>query len=372
MSRVQFIIMGVTVIVLLFSLILLLQNSGITKTKPTQITTSPTPVPTTITGFQIAKQTALFLDTTLKEDGDVEEVYECKVGENLCTKTDRFRDPTVKGYVAKAYYELFQVTGEKSYEKKAKRVANFILKACSKNKAECFRNTPPLYYLYNQTKDPRYRDAILKVADDMYNYYPDMGYVIDWTNRGERLAILYELTGDKKYKDRLETIAQDLLAHGYNNPDPENTIFYQEGDLVIKTYSIQIIWDNYLQAYRVSKNPIYLQAAKDFFRKANIEAHFSDFFMNTNLQDLNFISGLLVLRDAIDDPKEKEIFSNYAHRLAQRSYVIRSDTPQNQKFTGDYGFLHFTDPANNIKVTIQSALRISQYLRMANETFNIK
>ncbi len=366
----QTIVIGVAIAVGFFALFLLLQSFGIFSKAPfiNGVVPKSSPPGSVLTGLGIAKQTALFLDKSLQEDGSINEEYLCV--DNTCRHNPQETGSSI-GYVAQAYYALFQKTGEEAYKEKALRIARLILQNCTQLERVCHQNIAGLYYLYKQTGENEYKEAILSIKERIYQYSFHTEAIIGWETLGDELAILYELTEDPKYKNRLERIAQDFLANKYDLDTDENPVFYQEGDLVIRTYSIQIAWDKYLQAFRVSKNPAYLQAAKGFFRKANIEGHFEDFKRNTNAQDMNFISGLLDLKDALDDPKEKAKFGDLVHKLAQLAYSNLSDNPQNQKFNGDYGFLFNTRKEGTRKLTIHSGWRISQYLRMADETFTI-
>src|SRR5438477_11848168 len=77
----------IALVVLLLVVVSLVAITNLRKTNQSPISQNPTSAPSTsqsLTGLEIAKQTALFLDKATKEDGSVIPVYNCTIKYKTC------------------------------------------------------------------------------------------------------------------------------------------------------------------------------------------------------------------------------------------------------------------------------------------------
>src|SRR3989344_3457879 len=187
-----FVIIG-TILVLLASLGVVLVSMGII-TLP-QLTRQEVPlvaVPTqspvtTLTGLEIAKKTALFLDKATQQDGSVISVFTCYL--DTCTPPPPNFNRS-SGYAGVAYYALFKATGDSSYQTKAQNVLDFALSECQKDKQICIGNFSPFYLYYTQSNDTRYKDILISVADEFPANKTAPEYAFNWGVYGAKLAAL--------------------------------------------------------------------------------------------------------------------------------------------------------------------------------------
>lgn len=340
-----------------------------------QTAAQPTPKQSnTLTGLEIAKKTALFLDKAVQENGSVIGIYGCtkkEAKDAICSAPPpSFVIP--HGFTGSAYYNLFKATKDTLYKEKAEKILQFALHDCQTNKniPNCLNNIIPFYNFYKETNDSRFKDVILSVKDQLVGNKTPREYAGSWQIYGIPLAILYELTGEEKYLNKLEAATKDFLENGFAD-DTKNPVFYKEGDFIVRKYDIQIIWDYYIQAYRVTKNPAYLKAVEDFFNKANITNHLEEFKKHENGENISFVEALTDLTELLDNSEKKQIYLQSMYELANQASLDFWDNPDNPKFNGDFGFLINFDTQKNNKPTVHSAWRIRHYLMMGSKTFKI-
>ncbi|OGF51600.1 hypothetical protein A3I27_04675 [Candidatus Giovannonibacteria bacterium RIFCSPLOWO2_02_FULL_43_11b] len=343
-----------------------------------------------LTGLEIAKKTALFLDKTLKPDGSFELLYECTKNDSAC-KAIESSGPPHTGQILRAYYHLWKTTSDPKYKEKADRAMGFVLDACEKNSDYCEWNYFALHDFYMDFKDDRFKKAMLKSADKFLN--ESLENTVN-NNNGIKLAALYHVTGEKKYLDKLDKTAKDILDGKFSR----GLEFFVTSDYyVVRNNDIHIIWSVYLPAYAETQNVIYLNAVKDFFEKSHITEHLGKFDSGAGLGIGNLAKAWEVLLDLTeiaqgrnphygdlqgsmrtvpealashDEPDDDpEVFYAQAKAIGQHILNERWDSQYNRQFNADYGFLHAANKSKNNKSPFYSGWLIQLYLRMLDDSF---
>ena len=88
-----------------------------------------------LTGLEIAKRIATFLDKSVTPDGK-DTGYSCKKTDQVSPCTPHYFDtvPQNIGYVALVYWQLYKMTADEIYKQKALQLADVLVKECQKNK----------------------------------------------------------------------------------------------------------------------------------------------------------------------------------------------------------------------------------------------
>lgn len=341
------------------------------------LTPIPTSAPIFLSGLEIAQRTAKFLDSTIKPDDTFHLLYNCHVESKDCalaTNAEQVRN----GQVILAYKDLFQETQDQSYKQKADKAMDSILKACQENDDYCIWNFFALYEYYKETNDQRYKSAMLKVADKgLEPGKPLISYLN--LNAGNKIAILYDITGDKKYKEQLEKMAQDTLSGALDNATDNPVILKMStdsGEFPIRKKSLHIMWDFYLPAYKVSGNSVYLQPIKEFFDNVHTPTQVSILFQAVTNSDLDEIAelALALSEDFTDGSIPTDDIEKYRLRARTilESLLVFWDTPEHTLYTGDYGFLSSVLARNvTIKETLINGWQMRLFLKMKTQQFTV-
>lgn len=326
----------------------------------------PPSQPETLTGLDVAKRTTLFLDKTIQNDGTFWLFYNCdKKLAQVCLKSQPKEETPHSGMIVLAYLELFQKTGDASLKQKADRAMEVFTRQCQANGDFCEWNFFPFFVYFNQTKEQKYKDALLKVSDRFLKDQPLIKHLEG--NHGPKQRILYQLTADKRYLDKL--IAQtDALMAGVLDDHENNSLYYQEGGLAFRKQSQQIIWANVIPAYRATQNPKYLQFAQDFFDRAQLIKHYDDIKKQGKAYPLMLsLDNLLSLIELGSSPEANIVL---ARDLAQKIMAELWDSPKNRRYDGDYGWLKFFSETDNVKSTLTSGWLARLFIKMADQSFN--
>ena len=298
-----------------------------------------------MTGLEIALSSAQFLDKTAKGDGTFNLSYNCDQSTNpKCVINPK--DPSSSSdMITLAYLELFKKTQANKYKVKADQAIEATLKTCQINPKYCDWNFLPLFVWFEDTKDQKYLDAMLNVADKFMIDQPLKNTVAN--NHGHKLEMLYKATGDKKYLNKLLAQTDELLSGTLNQ---------------------QIISNNLLTSYRASKKDKYLDAAKDYYKKIYV----LDLLRKTSAGNVLF-SEMLAIENlsylASLDPSSN--FLQQANEVADFIIKTQWDNPENQQFDADYGWLRDVKGDLNIKATVHTARIIRLFLKMDNQTFSL-
>ncbi len=355
------IIGGLLIILLAIGVWLLSQSKPSSQTS--QVPT-PSPIPSA-TGLMVAQRIGGFLDKAASPDGSFIQTYICSKSPTPNCKSSDPTDPPRFGFIALAYYNLYTATNNPTYLQQEQKTLAYILDRCDKEVDFCDINFPPLYQLYKYTNDQRIKAALLKVAP-LYatKRTLEQGVLNDL---GLYYSALYDITGDKKYKDWLIQDADDLYANAFEL-NPNNTLVYKNGTYMVRYYSAPIIKSYYIPAYMLTRDPRYLHAAEQFFDNADIVKNFGQYKDKISGLDLITLEPLITLTSVLTGT-EKQKYQTIAQKFAQLELLALMDNPENIKYTGDNGFLIMAIP---MKWTIHNAWRLNQFLSLKDFQFALK
>jgi hypothetical protein len=326
--------------------------------------------PMVVTGTEVARESANFLDMSLKEDGSWRLLFSCEQFlEEKCR--EGFVDgPVHTGQSILAYYYLAEEEGDQSYRQKADRAMDYVLAQCELNNDHCQWNFFPLFVYFMETGDEQYLEGMLNVSETFLE--EDSGNAFMNGNMGVKLMMLFEATGESVYSDRLEEMARKILEEDRLGFDSEDFVVYMEGDFEVKSRDVSRIWSAYLPAYKVIGDDVYLIEAEDFFNNADVAKNMSIY--RGNYGDLTILKGLESLLDIIDIGESDSEYLDKYRTQAQvigENLLTRWDTPEHQIFNGDYGFLVEEDFESANKSALRNGWLAQLYLRMGDEMFDI-
>ena len=208
------------------------------------------------------------------------------------------------------YLRLYQATGNEEYLQEAKAAADDIIatdegtafyeKALqskgTEDKRVHVKNMPGWiigYYngptgsaylvqkLYEITKDPKYLAYVIKAADDLLAVSKRAAEGIYWSEQNDLcgdagfvtyLVSTWELTGDDKYLEAARSLGNYIVSKGKEAPNGGK--YWNVVDLTIIDFPDDVFWVNLAHGtsgvawiftilYRATKDPVFLQAAKD-------------------------------------------------------------------------------------------------------------
>lgn len=333
----------------------------------------PTPTGTTnqqmktLSGLEVAQKTAGFLDKTVKPDGSFQLSFDCGyIPQPNCTPKDKSTLPFV-GEAILAYLDLYKKTGDNSYKQKADRATDYYFRRCEQSSDACLWAGFAFLPYFKDSGQERYKNAIVSSFEKGIEPGKPLMTYLNLT-AGHRLAILYELTQDKKYADQLDNIAKEVLA-GKLNSEKGNEII---ANTSLRKQDVKILWDIYLPAYKVTKNDNYLYGAQDLLKKMNLSDNFDQVFRNYNLlSTLRIMEALLDVSEI--SKSDGAEYKKDAYEAGQKLVLLQWDTPENKKYNGDYGFLsNVIATQTNSKETYDSGLAIRLFLRMGDQSFNMQ
>lgn len=324
----------------------------------------------TLTGLAIAKQTFTFLDKTIKPEGGFYYSYECDSAfEQLCrpkgiyeTGHAYYKPPPHFGHLTLAFYDYGKKAKDQLMVDKSDKAMEFILASCENDSDWCLWNFSPLITYYNETKDVRYKNAMLKVAPQLQKEKPLMDSLN--LNSGLKFKALYDITGDTVYKNLLVKETDAILA-GQIDTDEINPVLYKEGDFTVRAQTFKAIWSNVLPTYHVTKNEVYMKFAKDAFEKAKLTEHLGK-LQNTNELQLLIFANDALLQLATVDTDGKEAYLAKAHDIAQYIYTAYADTPDNKKFNGDFGFVY-----GGLKDSLNNGWLVRHFIKLSDDIFQV-
>ncbi len=315
------------------------------------------------TGEELAKKIESFLAKAQKEDGSFNLFYVCSALLEEGCLPEQVESPLHAGQIILAFYDLFLATGDTAYKEKADLGMKFVMEKCPEDPLMCEWNFFPLYVYYKDTQDPQYLEGMLSVSEKFLADKPFFNDFVDG-NTGVKLAMLYDVTGDVKYRDRLDRAAEQALNLDQVLAENGNKLVYTVDDFAVRTRAVQTVWATLIPAYKATGKQEYLQASQDFFDKA-------DTLSNLDAYDGGF-AGTFALVVAVDTLTEISELSGgvnsylqEARSIAQKLIDEQLDTAETPKFTGDYGFLFVKlEDNSNAKGTLLTGWLVRLLLRM--------
>src|SRR3989344_1378995 len=316
-----------------------------------------------LSGYNIALQSAQFLEKTLQGDGSFELAYLCKSGEDVCSPID-VEGPRHTGQAILAFYELYKETGDVVFKEKADHAMRYVLEQCTINKDFCEWNFFPLYVYYKETGDRRYLDGMLLsskhlVAEENLSTFLS-------TNAGVKMRMLYDVTKDVAYIDKLTSMTSRLLS---GEPLVNNLVILNVDGVVIRAQDIQAAWSLLIPTYEVTRDPALLGIIEETFERNNYTAHL-DVYDAQPSGTADLTKGTETLLTLATFNEEKSDFSNReAQTIGEHLLKTRWDNPEMPKFTGDYGFLTAYDASSGKKDTLFNGWLIQLFLKMKDASF---
>lgn len=302
-----------------------------------------------ITGLEVALKIATFLDSTLQSNGEMLAGFGCVPGNKDCTPLPVLDDQPHLGQAIFAYHALTKATGDQSYQEKSARVMDWVLEKCQTNVQACAWNYFPLSQFYFETKDDKYLQAMLRVAQQ---FLDALNEDVITQNAGHKLAALYKATNDERYRKRLIEIADEKLADWPSQTD----------------YSIQIVWNVFIPVYEITKDKKYLSASEQFFNDFNLADNFEKIRPSQTI--FKGVEALLGLANISDNGVA---YRAQAHDVLQKAINNLWDTPENTIINGDYGFINITptDQISKIKFTVDNGWILKSFLILKDEKFDL-
>ena len=232
---------------------------------------------------------------------------------------------------------------------------DFVLNKCRTNFYMCDWNTSAIAGYYLDTKDKKYLNAILGSTRNKKTLFDLSNQDLINQDAGRSLALLYQATGDERYKKRLLEVADEELLSWPRGRDRLE-------------YSIRVAWSVFIPAYTITNDHKYLTASQQLFDNFNLGANF----------DLGSISIESVLKgaDALLTLSEVSnhggVYKIQAHAVLQESLKQSWDSPENIKSNGDYGFGYPTvRDKNYVKKALYNGWFIKLFSMMADQKFNL-
>lgn len=318
-----------------------------------------------LTGSALAQKIAGFLSSSQNPDGSFQLSYACSGSFAEKCKPKPPEGPLHGGQIILAFYDLAKATGDQSYKEKADLGMKYVMKRCPQEPLICQWHFFPLYVYYQDTKDSKYLEGMLRVADELLAERP-FNLFVD-ANAGVKLALLYKVTGDKKYLNRLEKVADSALNLSDTGLLEENgnRVIYETGGTKVRARAISTVWSVLLPAYRASGKSGYLESAKDFYDRAELGAN-ADLYARDGREVSFLIMAVESLAELSEISKDRSYLEE-ARVIAQTLIRRQLDSAETPKFTGDYGLLRFMGTDPNIKETLFSGWLARLILRIGGE-----
>ncbi len=308
-----------------------------------------------ITGLEVALRTATFLDKAFQPDGKLFGGFECEksASGSECPPIPVLAEHPHTGQAIFGYFLLAEASGDPSYREKADKAINYVLDACETNLTMCEWNFFPLTQYYQVTKEEKYLTRGMLPPAEKFLAMSDYDTII--TNTGHKLAALYTATKDERFLKRIVGIADAELQ----KPIESNNLMFQ------------IIWSVYLPVYKITGDPKYLLASREFFDNNDVAKRIK----REEFKDVASIAYLVKAADALlslaELGEKRDIYRAQAQSILQVVLNKLWDTPENPKFTGDYGFIEDTLNENkSTKETLFNGWLIKVFVLMKDAKFD--
>ena len=306
-------------------------------------------------GLVLAEQIIASVHATIPLNGNMPLYYECALTPNgECTET-LVDAPQRESSVIMALHEIGTRLGNTTYTTTARRLVDASLILCEKGElSHCEWQFLAFDAFYAITGDERYKKAMLKTDEILLADY-SYEELVDRTIPA-RIYRLYDVTGDKKYLDRLVTIADETLRVPLDERT-NNAFIYFSGDYQVRERSLQTIWAIYVPAYEATGDEKYLRAAQEFFAEANVGER-------ARYRSIGGVAAMLLGSDALFtlaklDPENAAFYRSEATGLLSDVLQASTDTAENEKATGDY--MVIVEKTKYVNLTGFLALQLATY-----------
>lgn len=321
----------------------------------------------TLTGLTIAENGFTFLNKTKDPNGGFYYKFDCEIESGDCIIGEPYdpighslrKMPPHFGHLILAFRDMGKKTNNATYTETANSATDFILAQCQKDDDYCLWNFSPLSVYYNETKDSRYKNAMLKVSDQLLQDHSVQDHLA--LNAGIKLRSLYEITGDKRYLALLIKNA-DAIVDGALEQEI-NPKLYTDNGFSVRGIMVKAIWADILPAYMATKDEKYLTFSRNFLAKAHLSDNLDKVKISNKLELSSYALDSLWQLSSVD-ASSKELYLAEARKIAQ--YVLSfADTPRNKKYNRDYGFVE-----NGVKDPLINGWIVRQFIRLSSDSFS--
>jgi hypothetical protein len=223
----------------------------------------PTDQASALSGRTIGERAAALILSAQKLDGTFYAAFECTSPGTRCipvesTATESF------GYAIMALLEA-------GYADDAEHAVSTALVACEITGAECEKTFFAYDAFYRATGEQRYKDAMTQAGTHILRQAEGASSekyaTLARRNVPDKLARLYELTGEEAYKIALERIAQGVLALDMKQ---QGNVMYVAQGTPVTSRGAELIGNVLVPAYLATKDENYGVAIRNYYDTAEI------------------------------------------------------------------------------------------------------
>ncbi|MBY0328690.1 hypothetical protein K2Q02_01190 [Patescibacteria group bacterium] len=286
----------------------------------------------TQSGGEISRFITDFVNTSVRIDdvGKMTALVECNIVTNTCAPGSDIEEPPYLSFVIMSLKD----SGNSEHSKKADDLMEAVMGRCVEDVRYCDRNTFALFSYYQSTNDERYKEALLRLEDDLLK--EKTPYVLVAQNIPAKWYLLYKVTEREEYKKNLLELADRFINNSFSEVIGMPEI-YREADFVVYRSMPETVWSVMVPAYELSGDKKYLEYIKAFYKNAKIENHIVDIWNAPGgASDVIKSVEALIQLSVLDSESAGE------HRALARTLletVLRYywDTPDRVIVNGDFG-----------------------------------
>lgn len=289
-----------------------------------------TPVePIVLTGGEIAERMVQFIaEKAQRPDGSFYSAFECSMQGSPCVPLSS-PGATRAGYAIAALYAA-------GLKDNADKGMQFSLGQC-KNESTCDFNALDLYY--RESKDERYRKALEIAGKDALNKAASARTVEDHVeltlnNIPEKLARMYELTGDVRYRDALKKMGDDVLRQVDFAKASE---MYAMGQYDLYSNTAILASKALTRVFRATGDTRYSNAYKVFFDKSQIVQRADELLLAPHrlyAPQIASVEGLVYLSTVETDPAAAAQYKEDARLILHAILARKFDSAERPIWDG--------------------------------------
>lgn len=280
-----------------------------------------------IPAAEVSSEISSFIETQRNEDGFYNSSSNCPYDAAGCPMSDFI--PQLNMWTSLAYLSEYQRTGDSSFLDKSKNDADLFIDWCNEsdsNSQQCPWTLVQMNYLYEETRDDKYKDFILSQSEHI-----EQDIVADPMLMGieaREFAIVHELTGSQDSLDtslRKMSNANDLLDNGFIGYAADG-FFYHPFDCWTQLANVEL--------YRSTGDQSYLEEAEVFVSDAKMRLN------HIFLSEMTDIQPCIDLHLQLYDETGNEDYLNTAKKMSNFVLVNFWDSNENFLKEGRGAVLH--------------------------------
>ncbi|MBX9906643.1 glycoside hydrolase family 88 protein [Patescibacteria group bacterium] len=292
----------------------------------------------------IAQDLSSFIYTTLSEaeSGVFPRSVKCDPQQGTC----RTEFSTEAPYLSFAILSL-KDSGNDLYRKRADELMNIVLEGCMSDVGYCDRNFFAMHEYYLSTGEDKYKEGMMTFGESSLEEKDVL--TLMGSNIPAKWSSLYLVTKDERYKDSLLSLAEKFLNNEFQAvvQTPE---IYRSGTTVVYEGMPEMIWGVMLPAYALTQDKRYLEYATYFFDNSNIQNHVYDIWLKRN-GSTDVIKSIDALMQISELDKERAFeYRAYAKKMLEVILFNYWDTPERNIINGDKGiYTHVFEKSLNLQ-----------------------